>query len=232
MTTPRATACIHDPTLDTSADDHSKANVAGPKRTKREREAHESRLRDTLGVPDREAQGSRAHDPEVRVAQAIVAECTTASWSSPGPASPPTRESRTSEDPRACGPRTPKPRSSATLQNYMSDPEVRRRAWQSRLTSPTWQAAPNAGHLALVALERAGRARHLGDPERRRAAPGGRPRPGPGHRDPRHHAGGDVHVLRGPHGDGGGRSSGCAPAKTTLTAPALRRDEQGHAAGS
>ena len=44
----------------------------------------------------------------------------------------------------------------ATLQNYMSDPDVRRRAWQSRLTSPTWQAAPNAGHLALVALERAG----------------------------------------------------------------------------
>jgi len=44
----------------------------------------------------------------------------------------------------------------ATLQVYMSDPEVRRRAWRQRLESPTWQARPNAGHLALVDLERAG----------------------------------------------------------------------------
>jgi NAD-dependent deacetylase len=44
----------------------------------------------------------------------------------------------------------------STLQNYMSDPDVRRRSWQSRLTSPTWQAAPNPGHYALVALEHAG----------------------------------------------------------------------------
>jgi NAD-dependent deacetylase len=45
----------------------------------------------------------------------------------------------------------------ATLDNYLSDPEVRRRSWQNRLTSPLWAAAPNAGHAALVALERAGR---------------------------------------------------------------------------
>jgi NAD-dependent deacetylase len=45
----------------------------------------------------------------------------------------------------------------ATLENYVRDPEVRRRAWQNRLASPLWAAAPNEGHLALVALERAGR---------------------------------------------------------------------------
>lgn len=45
----------------------------------------------------------------------------------------------------------------STLDAYMSDPEVRRRAWQSRLRSPTWRAAPNAGHAAFVELERQGR---------------------------------------------------------------------------
>ena len=36
---------------------------------------------------------------------------------------------------------------------YVTETEVRRRAWRARLTSPTWQAQPNAGHRALVALE-------------------------------------------------------------------------------
>jgi NAD-dependent protein deacetylase/lipoamidase len=44
----------------------------------------------------------------------------------------------------------------ATLQAYLSDPEIRRRAWRQRLESPAWQARPNAGHRALVALERRG----------------------------------------------------------------------------
>jgi NAD-dependent deacetylase len=45
----------------------------------------------------------------------------------------------------------------ATLETYLHDPEARRRAWQNRLTSPLWAAEPNAGHAALVALERNGR---------------------------------------------------------------------------
>ena len=45
----------------------------------------------------------------------------------------------------------------ATLQNYVAEPEVRKRAWQSRLESPAWLAEPNAGHRALVALERRGK---------------------------------------------------------------------------
>jgi NAD-dependent deacetylase len=39
----------------------------------------------------------------------------------------------------------------------MSDPEVRRLSWQSRLENPAWSAKPNAGHLALVELERRGK---------------------------------------------------------------------------
>jgi NAD-dependent deacetylase len=45
----------------------------------------------------------------------------------------------------------------STLEHYMNDPAVRRRAWQTRLTHEAWNAQPNAGHHALVALERAGR---------------------------------------------------------------------------
>ena len=36
----------------------------------------------------------------------------------------------------------------------MADPEVRRLAWQERLAHPAWTAKPNAGHMALVELER------------------------------------------------------------------------------
>jgi len=45
----------------------------------------------------------------------------------------------------------------ATLQHYLADAEVRRKAWKNRLESPAWQAEPNAGHRALVALEEQGR---------------------------------------------------------------------------
>ena len=44
----------------------------------------------------------------------------------------------------------------ATIQHYVADREVRKRSWRDRLNSPAWHAKPNAGHLALVALERRG----------------------------------------------------------------------------
>ena len=44
----------------------------------------------------------------------------------------------------------------ATIQHYVADPEIRKRAWRARLDARTWEARPNAGHLALVALERRG----------------------------------------------------------------------------
>src|SRR5258706_11559591 len=43
------------------------------------------------------------------------------------------------------------------IRYYMSDPEVRKLAWKTRLDSPAWQAKPNKGHLALVELERRGK---------------------------------------------------------------------------
>src|SRR5213595_1556749 len=45
----------------------------------------------------------------------------------------------------------------ATLQHYLADPDVRKQAWRHRLESPTWHAEPNAGHRAIVVLERRGK---------------------------------------------------------------------------
>jgi NAD-dependent deacetylase len=50
--------------------------------------------------------------------------------------------------------RNPAAEKSSTLQHYLADPEVRKRAWLTRLDSPMWTAEPNAGHLAIVELER------------------------------------------------------------------------------
>ena len=44
----------------------------------------------------------------------------------------------------------------ATLQHYVADPEVRRRAWRTRVESPMHDREPNDGHRALVTLERRG----------------------------------------------------------------------------
>ncbi len=44
----------------------------------------------------------------------------------------------------------------ATLQHYVADPEVRKRAWHSRLETFARELTPNAGHRAVVELERRG----------------------------------------------------------------------------
>jgi NAD-dependent deacetylase len=49
----------------------------------------------------------------------------------------------------------------STIDVYVADPEVRRRAWRSRRDHPAWSAAPNAGHRALVGLEKSGRLRAI-----------------------------------------------------------------------
>ncbi len=59
--------------------------------------------------------------------------------------------------PRGVWTRDPQAEKLATLQHYVADPEVRRRAWRSRLESPAWQAGPNDGHRAFVTLERRGK---------------------------------------------------------------------------
>jgi NAD-dependent deacetylase len=53
--------------------------------------------------------------------------------------------------------KNPKAEKLSDIRYYMSDPEVRRLSWQSRLANPAWGARPNAGHLALVELERRGK---------------------------------------------------------------------------
>ena len=45
----------------------------------------------------------------------------------------------------------------SNIHYYLADPEVRKLSWQNRLASPAWSARPNAGHLALVDLERRNR---------------------------------------------------------------------------
>lgn len=52
--------------------------------------------------------------------------------------------------------RNPAAEKQATIQNYLAEPEVRVAAWRARLEHGAWSAQPNAGHLALVGLERRG----------------------------------------------------------------------------
>ena len=53
--------------------------------------------------------------------------------------------------------KNPKAERLSNIHYYMSDAEVRRLSWQSRVEHPAWHARPNAGHRALVALERRGK---------------------------------------------------------------------------
>jgi NAD-dependent deacetylase len=52
--------------------------------------------------------------------------------------------------------KNPKAELMSQLSYYVSDPEVRRLSWQNRMRSPAWTAEPNAGHRALVELQRRG----------------------------------------------------------------------------
>src|SRR5262245_58395889 len=55
--------------------------------------------------------------------------------------------------PKGLWTQNPKAEKLSDIRYYMADPEVRRLAWQQRMSHPAWHAKPNAGHLALVALE-------------------------------------------------------------------------------
>lgn len=50
--------------------------------------------------------------------------------------------------------RNPKAERTSDIRYYLSDPEVRKLAWLHRLDTPIWTAEPNAGHRAVVELER------------------------------------------------------------------------------
>jgi NAD-dependent protein deacetylase/lipoamidase len=49
--------------------------------------------------------------------------------------------------------KNPDAEKTATLDYYVRDPEIRKKAWQNRLRSEVWQARPNAGHRAIAELE-------------------------------------------------------------------------------
>ncbi len=53
--------------------------------------------------------------------------------------------------------RDPRAERLSNIGYYLADPRIRREAWQRRADHPAWGARPNAGHRALVDLERAGR---------------------------------------------------------------------------
>ena len=53
--------------------------------------------------------------------------------------------------------RDPEAERLSSIDHYLGDPALRVRAWQWRMKNPAWRAEPNAGHLALVDLERTGR---------------------------------------------------------------------------
>jgi NAD-dependent deacetylase len=53
--------------------------------------------------------------------------------------------------------RNPEAEKMATIHHYVADPEVRKRAWRTRLESPAHAAEPNEGHRALVTLETRGK---------------------------------------------------------------------------
>jgi NAD-dependent deacetylase len=59
--------------------------------------------------------------------------------------------------PKGVWTRDPAAEKLSNIHYYMSDPEVRKLAWRGRLDHPAWQAVPNAGHHALVDLERRGK---------------------------------------------------------------------------
>lgn len=52
--------------------------------------------------------------------------------------------------------RDPEAEKLSDIRYYLADPEVRRKAWQKRLSNPAWTAQPNPGHQAIVELERRG----------------------------------------------------------------------------
>jgi NAD-dependent deacetylase len=52
--------------------------------------------------------------------------------------------------------RDPTAAATVTIDSYVADPDVRRRAWRERSAHSAWTAQPNPAHAALVDLQRSG----------------------------------------------------------------------------
>ncbi len=59
--------------------------------------------------------------------------------------------------PKGLWTRDPEAEKLSDIRYYLADRAIRVRAWQARLNHPAWDAKPNPGHRAIVALERQGR---------------------------------------------------------------------------
>ena len=59
--------------------------------------------------------------------------------------------------PKGVWTRNPAAEKMSDIHHYVANREVRKAAWQARLTSPAWNARPNSGHRALAELERRGK---------------------------------------------------------------------------
>lgn len=53
--------------------------------------------------------------------------------------------------------RNPAAEKLSDIRHYTADPAVRKASWRSRIEHPAWTAQPNAGHVALAALEQRGK---------------------------------------------------------------------------
>ena len=81
-----------------------------------------------------------------------------AGWScSPAPGSAPTAASPDFRGPQGLWTKDPAAEKAAHISHYLADPAVRERAWRSGAPTPPPRPEPNAGHRALVDLERSGR---------------------------------------------------------------------------
>lgn len=49
--------------------------------------------------------------------------------------------------------RNPETEKLSTIDHYLADPDIRRRAWLGRLDHPAWTSDPNRGHHAIVRLD-------------------------------------------------------------------------------
>ncbi len=59
--------------------------------------------------------------------------------------------------PKGVWTRNPEAEKMATIQHYMADPQIRRRAWQDKVAASRVVRKPNAGHRALVELAKRGK---------------------------------------------------------------------------
>ena len=59
--------------------------------------------------------------------------------------------------PKGVWTRNPEAEKMATLKHYMADPEIRKRSWQQKVAISQAMREPNAGHRALLELERRGK---------------------------------------------------------------------------